>query len=390
VELRVPVTELSRPIAPEKFRSKTEAVGGFVFGLLIFPRGTKSAPEHAKKNRNPEKGEKGKGAVEKEPEPEVKDTRWISAFVEARPTEDYPGHWYFQDVQFLVSLVNHSNISNSIVKHDKHTFSPTESSDGKAIDRGWHDFVSCDEHTLRSGGFVDPRDDTVCFRASVYLAGGPMRVTNIKSKQRYAEMQKFQDPSCGSLSTFVNSLVQIWFHMGQFRNLVYNAEPTMLEEVQKLKNAIAANSGQGGACSSTSSAAGKEKAKRKNTNANTTALEALAAAAASNSQNNLAVPQQGGTGGGGGQQKQFVTACLREVFGRLQGRSASASAAKLTQAYPCSPSTKKDCASFMTGLYGHILSELETGTSSTTLRPSFGLTKFRTLRTSQSACFTDR
>tara|TARA_A100001015_G_scaffold289838_1_gene362170 strand:- start:256 stop:756 length:501 start_codon:yes stop_codon:yes gene_type:complete len=129
--------------------------------------------------------------------------RWISAFVEARPSEDYPMHWYteqyffsghkicdgsflisngeirnhfeirvwisafrnphfeirtpksalryphfdvrtsisascryFQDVQFLVSLVNHQNIANSIVKHDKHTFSPTESSDGKAIDRG--------------------------------------------------------------------------------------------------------------------------------------------------------------------------------------------------------------------------------------------------------------
>lgn len=52
VELRVPVTELSRPIAPEKFRSRIESVGGFVFGLLIFPRGTKSAPEHAKKNRS--------------------------------------------------------------------------------------------------------------------------------------------------------------------------------------------------------------------------------------------------------------------------------------------------------------------------------------------------
>ena len=97
----------------------------------------------------------------------------ISAFVEARPSEDYPAanNWYFADVQFLVSLINHTNISNSIVKHDKHTFSPTESSDGKAIDRGWHDFVSCDEATLRAGGFVDPVDETVCFRASVYLAG---------------------------------------------------------------------------------------------------------------------------------------------------------------------------------------------------------------------------
>ena len=36
----------------------------------------------------------------------TKDTRWISAFVEARPSEDYPPHWYFEDVQFLVSLIN--------------------------------------------------------------------------------------------------------------------------------------------------------------------------------------------------------------------------------------------------------------------------------------------
>ena len=24
----------------------------------------------------------------------------------ARPTEDYPAHWFFEDVQFLVSLIN--------------------------------------------------------------------------------------------------------------------------------------------------------------------------------------------------------------------------------------------------------------------------------------------
>ena len=35
----------------------------------------------------------------------------------------------------------------------------------EAIDRGWHDFVHCDEGTLRSSGFVDPKDDTVCFRS---------------------------------------------------------------------------------------------------------------------------------------------------------------------------------------------------------------------------------
>merc|ERR1719230_2209532 len=51
VELRVAVKELSREVAPEKFRSRTKSVGGFVFGLLVFPQGTKSAPEHAKKNR---------------------------------------------------------------------------------------------------------------------------------------------------------------------------------------------------------------------------------------------------------------------------------------------------------------------------------------------------
>lgn len=73
VELRVPVTELSRPIAPEKFRSKIEAVGGFVFGLLIFPRGTKSG---------------------RQDQTNKQETRWISAFVEARPSEDYPANWY--------------------------------------------------------------------------------------------------------------------------------------------------------------------------------------------------------------------------------------------------------------------------------------------------------
>ena len=37
-------------------------VGGFVFGLLVFPQGTKSAPEHARKNR---------------PSKEARDTIWL-------------------------------------------------------------------------------------------------------------------------------------------------------------------------------------------------------------------------------------------------------------------------------------------------------------------------
>ena len=99
------------------------------------------------------------------------------------------------------------DLKKSIVKHDKHTFSPVESSDGKAksqkmpkdakslksqilfsshlnlaeaIDRGWHDFVHCDEATLRNSGFVD-KDDTVCFRR---LASRPIADSR-KSAIRY-------------------------------------------------------------------------------------------------------------------------------------------------------------------------------------------------------------
>eukprot|EP00439_Symbiodinium_sp_Y106_P022529 s5312_g2.t2 len=273
VELRVSVKDLSRDVAPEKFRSKAKSVGGFVFGLLVFPQGTKSAPEHARKNR-PGKGkeeddtdkakarrrdtqktekEKLKAALLKEVPKEKerdkenekdgnkdgdgkedkKDTRWISAFVEARPSEDYPPHWYFEDVQFLVSLINFQDLKKSIVKHDKHTFSPVESSDGKAIDRGWHDFVHCDEATLRNSGFVD-KDDTVCFRASVYLAGGAMKV-NSKSKSRYMSLSKIdQTGSYERAPQFLNSLVQIWYHLGYFRSAIYSASnPCQLSGAKK-------------------------------------------------------------------------------------------------------------------------------------------------------------
>ncbi|CAE7742965.1 gpmA [Symbiodinium pilosum] len=266
VELRVSVKDLSRDVAPEKFRSKAKSVGGFVFGLLVFPQGTKSAPEHARKNRPGKKeedkekkdsdGDKAKARrretqktekeklkaallkeVPKEKErdkendkdgkkdadgkEDKKDTRWISAFVEARPSEDYPPHWYFEDVQFLVSLINFQDLKKSIVKHDKHTFSPVESSDGKAIDRGWHDFVHCDEATLRSSGFVD-KDDTVCFRASVYLAGGAMKV-NSKTKSRYMSLSKMDPGSFERAPQFLNSLVQMWYHLGLFRSAIYGA-----------------------------------------------------------------------------------------------------------------------------------------------------------------------
>ncbi|CAJ1328463.1 unnamed protein product, partial [Effrenium voratum] len=264
VELRVAVKDLSRDVAPEKFRSKAKSVGGFVFGLLVFPQGTKSAPEHARKNRPGKKDddkkddkedekskvlrtkkaalqekEKVKAALlkevpkekdnaedgaKKEDGKDKKDTRWISAFVEARPSEDYPAHWYFEDVQFLVSLINFQDLKKSIVKHDKHTFSPVESSDGKAIDRGWHDFVHCDEVTLRSSGFVD-KDDTVCFRASVYLAGGAMKV-NSKNKSRYMSLGKIDPGLYEKVPNYLNSIVQVWYHLGFFRNAIYSASIT--------------------------------------------------------------------------------------------------------------------------------------------------------------------
>ncbi|CAE8626532.1 unnamed protein product, partial [Polarella glacialis] len=147
-------------------------------------------------------------------EKDKKETRWISAFVEAR---------YFEDVQFLVSLINFEDLKKSIVKHDKHTFSPVESSDGKAIDRGWHDFVHCDEATLRNNGFVDPKDDTVCFRASVYLAGGAMKVSP-KMKSRYMSLSKIElSGPYEKVPNFLSSLVQLWYHIGAFRGVIYAA-----------------------------------------------------------------------------------------------------------------------------------------------------------------------
>ena len=38
---------------------------------------------------------------------------------------------------------------------------------GEAIDRGWHDFVHCDEGTLRSSGFVDPKTTPSVFAAGM-------------------------------------------------------------------------------------------------------------------------------------------------------------------------------------------------------------------------------
>ncbi|CAD7959963.1 unnamed protein product, partial [Amoebophrya sp. A25] len=322
VELRVPVTELSRPIAPEKFRSKISAVGGFVFGLLIFPRGTKSGRQ--------EGGKAGAGRQDPPP-PEKGETRWISAFVEARPSEDYPPNWFFQDVQFLVSLINHTNISNSIVKHDKHTFSPTESSDGKAIDRGWHDFVSCDEGTLRNGGFVDPRDDTVCFRASVYLAGGPMKVNRggavcVRPRPLYGELQKWNDLSNSMLPTFVNSLTQIWFHLGAFRSIFYQAERAVVEQVAAMHHKQMTKSGA------------------------ITDRELPESAYVDERGNNS------------------VLLCFREIFGRLQSRQGLASAARVSNVVNL---PKRDLEHYVKGLYEMMLMEVDgAGSSSSSSQPT--------------------
>ncbi|CAJ1400550.1 unnamed protein product, partial [Effrenium voratum] len=93
-----------------------------------------------------------------------------------------------------------------------------------AIDRGWHDFVHCDEVTLRSSGFVD-KDDTVCFRASVYLAGGAMKV-NSKNKSRYMSLGKIDPGLYEKVPNYLNSIVQVWYHLGFFRNAIYSASIT--------------------------------------------------------------------------------------------------------------------------------------------------------------------
>lgn len=228
------------------------------------------------------------------------------------------------------------------------------------------------------------------------------------SSLRYGELQKFHNNEIANsvLPTFINSLAQIWFHLGYFRSLVYQSDPFVLEQVAKaqfadqqvakytdptereqVRNSILAElntrSAKGGSSSSS------------------TVIEQFQELEAE-------------------RENRSVICCLREIFARLQNRTGLASAAKLISAYPfLSTSTagahaqaktdnaalaaaataatagglqhhsssttsttsassspqwggaggpqippRKDLESFMMGLFSHILSELDTGTSS--------------------------
>lgn len=73
------------------------------------------------------------------------------------------------------------------------------------------------------------------------MGGGNSDYNSMMNTSRYMELQKFSESHIGgvlynnfSLPTFINSIIQIWFHLGYFRNLVYQADPSVLEEVSKL------------------------------------------------------------------------------------------------------------------------------------------------------------
>eukprot|EP00392_Amoebophrya_sp_AT5.2_P009537 g9565.t1 len=128
------------------------------------------------------------------------------------------------------------------------------------------------------------------------------------------------------LPTCINSLCQIWFHLGGFRSILYHADRQMIEEVARIQF---------------------RKAAPKNSHTSLQSSQSEAAFVENRVQGSLC-------------------SCLRDVFARLQHRQGLASAAKLAS---CVTFPKNDLECYVRTIFEQVLSELETGTSSSSTAP---------------------
>jgi ubiquitin C-terminal hydrolase len=165
--------------------------GSFRFRLLIFPMGTDSTG----------RPEQLAGFVEVVPPDTCSDVRWA-----------------FEQVRYLIAVINWKDYRRSIWQQDTFTFQRESS------DRGWHrGFLKASDMTTESGWLND--NGELCLRATcqarramLHMPSNTIAGATSRRSVGYVGL-KNHGATC-----YMNCLLQTLFHIGRFRHIVYSIE----------------------------------------------------------------------------------------------------------------------------------------------------------------------
>lgn len=168
----------------ESVRSRKKTVGCFTYDILVFPAGNQTTYVSSPK---------------------------MAVYVEAADVSGKDTRWIYSSVKFSVCLVNQKDYRKSLYHDDSHSFCAA------AIDRGWPDFLSHSEMTAENGWLDDK--GRLCLRASVCVR----QADTIQMAADYETRREtgFIGLKNHGATCYLNGLLQSYFHIGKFREIVY-------------------------------------------------------------------------------------------------------------------------------------------------------------------------
>jgi ubiquitin C-terminal hydrolase len=176
----------------EPLRSEPKTVGCFTFRVLVFPMGNQ--PTLSLSSLNPKLG----------------------AYVECADTDSKDKRWVYNSVKFSLCVVNFRDVRKSLYHEDVHSFCLN------AVDRGWPELLSHADLTVESG-WVNS-DGKICIRASACVRQADSVIMlsdyNTRKETNYIGL-KNHGATC-----YLNGLLQSYFHLGRFREIVYKIVTT--------------------------------------------------------------------------------------------------------------------------------------------------------------------
>ena len=168
----------------ESVRSAKKTVGCFTFDILVFPAGNQASFGGSPK---------------------------VAVYVECVDVEGKDERWVYNSVKFAVSVVNFKDYRKSLYHEDSHSFCAA------AVDRGWPELLSHSDLTPESG-WLDEQG-RMCVRASVCVRTADTLLMGADFETR--KETGFIGLKNHGATCYLNGLLQSYFHIGKFREIVY-------------------------------------------------------------------------------------------------------------------------------------------------------------------------
>ena len=170
--------------ARESVRSERKTVGCFTFDILVFPAGNQASFGGSPK---------------------------VAVYVECVGVDGKDERWVYNSVKFSVTVVNFKDYRKSLYHEDSHSFCAA------AVDRGWPELIPHADLTPDSGWLDD--QGRLCVRASVCVRQADTLLMGADFDTR--KETGFIGLKNHGATCYLNGLLQSYFHIGKFRELVY-------------------------------------------------------------------------------------------------------------------------------------------------------------------------